>query len=75
LVNSDVALFEASRSMEAGVLIRDHQGGFLVACREKLEVYPAPEYAEALDLHRVFSLARDEGFNKVLFAYDSPSLA
>jgi hypothetical protein len=45
LVNSDAALFEATRSMGAGVLIRNHRGDFLVACCQHLEGYAVPEYA------------------------------
>jgi hypothetical protein len=37
---SDAAIFEASRSMGAGVLIRNHLGDFLRACRDHMDVFP-----------------------------------
>jgi hypothetical protein len=36
LVNSDVAISEATGCMAAGVVIRNHQGDFLVASRERI---------------------------------------
>jgi hypothetical protein len=74
LVSSDAAIFEASRSMGAGVLIRNHLGDFLRACREHMDVFPEPEYAEALALRRAVSLAREEGYDRVTFASDCLSL-
>ena len=35
LVNVDAAIFASTRHMGAGVVIRDHLGSFLVACRER----------------------------------------
>jgi ribonuclease HI len=74
LVNSDAAISEATGCMGAGVVIRNHQGDFLVACREHLNQITEPEYAEALALRRAVVLAKEEGFDRVVFASDCLSL-
>jgi hypothetical protein len=64
LVTSDVAIFEVVGCMATGVVIRnDHI--FLMACRGHLNGTAPPEYAEALALRQVVTLARNDGFNKV----------
>jgi hypothetical protein len=60
--------------MGAGVVIRDHHGTCLVACRQHLHSSPPPELAEALALRRAFELARDEGFDRAIFESDYLSL-
>ena len=60
--------------MGAGVLIRNHNGNFLIACREHMSGVAAPEYAEALALRRAVSLAREEGYDRVVFSSDCLSL-
>jgi hypothetical protein len=74
LVNSDVAVFEALGRMGAGIISRNHQGTCLVSCRQQLHGLLPPKNAEALTLRRAVSLARDEGFDKVIFATDCLSL-
>jgi ribonuclease HI len=74
LVNSDAAVFEALGRMGAGIIVRNHQGTCLVSCRQQLHGLVPPENAEALALRRAVSLARDEGFDKVIFASDCLSL-
>jgi hypothetical protein len=39
-----------------------------------MDVFPEPEYAEALALRRAVSLAREEGYDRVTFASDCLSL-
>jgi hypothetical protein len=45
-------LFKATGCMASGVVIRNHHGVFLVACRDHLNWIFEPEYAEALALRR-----------------------
>jgi hypothetical protein len=65
LVNSDAAIFEASGCMGAGVVVRDHLGTCLVACRQHMVGVCLPKLVEALALRRAAELARDEGLEKV----------
>jgi hypothetical protein len=74
LVSSDAAVFEALGRMGAGVIAQNHQGTYLVSCRQQLHGLVPPENAEALALRRAVSLARDEGFDKVIFASKCLSL-
>jgi hypothetical protein len=60
--------------MGAGVVLRDHLGACLVACRQQLQGLASLEDAEALALRRAVLLARDEGFDKVIFVTDCLSL-
>jgi ribonuclease HI len=73
-VNSDAAIFEAAGCMGTGAIIRDHQGSCIAACRQHIQGVQQPECAEALALRRAVELARDKGFNKVIFASDCLSL-
>jgi hypothetical protein len=61
-------LFKATGCMASGVVIRNHHGVFLVACRDHLNWIFEPEYAEALALRRAvfFFLAKEEGFDRVV---------
>jgi hypothetical protein len=60
--------------MGAGVIIRDHHGFFLAACRQHMEGLAAPEYAEALALRRAVQFAQEEGMDKMIFKLDCLSL-
>jgi hypothetical protein len=53
--------------MGVAVIIRDHQGNFLAACRHRFEGLASPEYAKSLALRRVVEFAREKGMNKVIF--------
>jgi hypothetical protein len=74
LINSDAALFEDTKSMGAGVVIRDHRGQCIGACRQHLQGFSSPEFAEPLALLRAVSLAREKELDKVIFATDCLSL-
>jgi hypothetical protein len=74
LVNVDAALFNDLRRMAAGMVIRDHVGRCLLAASEPLVGYTSPELAETLALQRAVNLARDNGFQDVIFASDCLSL-
>jgi hypothetical protein len=70
LINSGAAIFEASGGMGASVVVRDHHGICLVACRQHLRGSSPPELAEALALRRAVEL----GFDKAVFESDCLSL-
>jgi hypothetical protein len=74
LVNSDAAIFKESAGMAAGVIIRDHLGTCIAACRQYINNLPSPEYGEAIALRRAVLLARDRGLDKAIFASDCLSL-
>jgi ribonuclease HI len=69
LVNVDAAIFSISR-MGVGVVIRDHNGVCVTACNEYQEEVTSPEIAEALALRCTITLARDEGFTKIIINSD-----
>jgi ribonuclease HI len=74
LVNVDAAIFPVSRRMGVGVVIRDHNGVCLTACSEYQEEVTSPEIAEALALRRAITLAKDEGFTKIIINSDCLSV-
>jgi hypothetical protein len=74
VVNSDATVFYGSGGFSAGVLTRDHEGNFLVACRQFMLDQVEPELAEALALCRAVELARDEGVINAVFESDCLSL-
>jgi hypothetical protein len=74
LVNVDAALFDNLHRMAVGVVMRDHTGQCLLAASEPLVGYSSPELAETLALRRAVSLAREGGFQDVIFSSDCLSL-
>jgi hypothetical protein len=60
--------------MVAGVVIRDHLGSCIAACRQYITNLPSPEYGEAIALRRAVFLARDRGLEKAIFASNCLSL-
>jgi ribonuclease HI len=73
-INCDAALFSSSRRMGLGVVIRNHIGQYVAACRELHEKVTTPEVVEAMALRRALSLAGDEGFSKIMVVSDCLSL-
>jgi ribonuclease HI len=73
-INCDAALFSSLRRMGLGVVIRNHIGQYVAACRELHEEVTTPEVVEALALRRALSLAGDEGFSKIMVVSDCLSL-
>jgi hypothetical protein len=74
LVNSDAAISKVTCCMGSGVVIRNHHGVFLVAFWDHLNWLSEPEYAKALALPHDVILAKEEGFDRVVFASDCLSL-
>jgi hypothetical protein len=73
-INVDAALFPAARRWGLGVVIHDHQGGFLLSCSEGGDGLPAPEMAEALSARKGLVIAKEHGFKKVELVSDCLSL-
>jgi ribonuclease HI len=73
-INVDAAIFASSRQMGSGVVIRDHNGVCLTACSERVDEVVTPEIAEALAMRRAMSLAKDEGFSKIIVNSDCLSV-
>jgi hypothetical protein len=69
-VSVDAALFATSSRMGVGVIIRNHIGMCLVACSQVFDAVTSPELAKALAIRRALSLAKEEGFNKIVLASD-----
>jgi ribonuclease HI len=74
MVNVDAAMFNQSRRMCIGVVIRDHNGKCLAACSEHQEEVATPEIAEAVAMRRVLSLAAEEGFANIIISSDCLSV-
>jgi hypothetical protein len=74
LVNVDAAIFSNNRRMGAGVVIRDHSDQCLAACSEHMEEVTKPEIAKALAMRRAITLAKDEGFAKIIINSDCLSV-
>jgi ribonuclease HI len=74
VVNSDAAIFHGRRVSSAGVIIRDHDGKFLVASHHFMSGHLEPELAEALALRRAVELALEEGVCNAIFESDCLSL-
>jgi hypothetical protein len=51
--------------MGLGVVIRDHQGGFLLSCSEGGDGLLAPEMADALAARKGLVIAKEHSFKKV----------
>jgi hypothetical protein len=56
--------------MGVGVVVRNHKGDFLAAQSQLLDEIMTPEIAEAHTIRCAVSLARDEGWNRIVLASD-----
>jgi pentatricopeptide repeat protein len=74
MVNVDAALFAESNRIGIGLVIRDHNGRFLAACRRGLEGFTEPEIAEATALRHAVRFVSILPYNQVTFASDCLSL-
>lgn len=74
LLMSDAAVFSDQGKSGAGVVALDHAGRCVIACCESFQGKLIPELAEAKALRRAIFLAREENFDKVIFASDCLSL-
>ncbi|KAF0913649.1 hypothetical protein E2562_023753 [Oryza meyeriana var. granulata] len=62
-ISTDAAIFQSSRQMGLGVVIRDHNETCVFACNELVPGITTPEVAEAVAIRRALSLAWEEGFH------------
>uniref|UniRef100_A0ACD5VPV2 Uncharacterized protein n=1 Tax=Avena sativa TaxID=4498 RepID=A0ACD5VPV2_AVESA len=74
MVNVDAAMFNQSRRMGVGVVIRDHTGKCLAACSEHHEEVATPEIAEAVAMRRALIFVAEEGLANVIVSSDCLSL-
>ncbi|KAE8783266.1 non-ltr retroelement reverse transcriptase [Hordeum vulgare] len=70
MINVDATLFETTKRMGVGIVVRDHTGSFIAACSESYANVMIPEMAEALAVRRAVSFALEEGYSKVNFGSD-----
>lgn len=73
-VNVDTALFAESKKMDIGLVIRDHNGSFLAACRQSRNWVTEPELAEAIALIYAVHFVSSLPYHKVLLASDCLSV-
>jgi hypothetical protein len=60
--------------MGVGIIIRDHNGNFLSACRQLLDEVTSPEIAEALAIRHAVTLTRDEDLDRIILVSDCLSV-
>ena len=48
MVNVDAAIFQKANRMGLGIVVRDHRGEVLAACRQGIDMITNPELAEAI---------------------------
>ncbi|TVU45008.1 hypothetical protein EJB05_04476, partial [Eragrostis curvula] len=59
MVNVDAAVFQKDNRMGMGIVIRDHKGDFLAACRQGVDKITNPEVAEAIAFRRAVLFASE----------------
>ena len=74
LINIDAAIFSQSQRMGIGVVIRNHLGQVLAACRRYVMHFQLPELAEAVAMRHALKFAEEAGFRKVIVASDCATL-
>jgi hypothetical protein len=62
----DAALFASSKSMGAGVVVRDQQGTFVAAAGDNIHDVVNPDIAEACAIRFALSWAQDEGMDHIV---------
>jgi hypothetical protein len=55
-------------------MIQNHNGKCVSTCSELIQDVTAPELAEALAIRRAMTLAREEGYDKIILATDCLSM-
>jgi hypothetical protein len=56
------------------VVFRDHYGRFVLCARERLDIFPRPELAEALAARRAVMVAKEHGVARVAMVSDCLSM-
>jgi ribonuclease HI len=73
-INVDAALFPGERRMGCGVVLRDHNGTFILSVSEGLEGMPQSEMAEALAVRRALTISKEHGVSRAVLISDCLSL-
>ena len=73
--STDVAIFQSSRKMGVGVVIRDHNGDCLYACSELVPGIMMPETIEAIAIQRALSIDWEDGGQQVILTFDCAFLS
>nr|XP_023899473.1 uncharacterized protein LOC112011331 [Quercus suber] len=73
-INTDAAVFSASKSVGIGVVVRDHEGSVLAALSKRMPLPLGPLEAEAKAMHEAISFAKDIGLQDVIFETDSTTI-
>jgi hypothetical protein len=66
--------FASSHRMGTSVVIRDHNDICVAACSERNDEVVTPEIAEVMAMRRAVSLAKDEGYDKIIINSDCLSV-
>ena len=74
MVNVDAAIFHKTNRMGLGIVIRDHKGDFLAACRQGIDRITNPELAEAIAFRQAILFASELSYNRAIVATDCLSL-
>ena len=74
MVNVDATIFHKTNRMGLGIVIRDHKGDFLAACRQGIDRIINPELAEAIAFRRAILFASQLSYNRAIVATDCLSL-
>ena len=74
MINIDAAVFSQTQRMGIGVVIRNHLGQMLAACRRYVNIFQHPELAEAIAMRHALNFAKDAGFQKIIVASDCANL-
>jgi hypothetical protein len=74
MMNVDAALFKKTNRMGLGIVITNHRGEFLAACRQGIDKITNPELAEAVAFGRAILFASRLPYKQVVMATDCLSL-
>jgi hypothetical protein len=74
LVNVDATIFLKDNRMGVGIVIKDHRGDFLAACRQGIKKVSCPQMAKALALRRAIQFASELHYDQAMVATDCLSL-
>ena len=74
MVKIDAALFPKTNRMGLGIVIRNHRGEFIAACRQGIDKITSPELAEATTFRRAILFASGLPYKQVIIATDCLSL-
>ncbi|XP_030964615.1 uncharacterized protein LOC115985854 [Quercus lobata] len=73
-INTDAAVFSASKSVGVGVVVCDHEGSVLAALNKRMPLPLGPLEAEAKPTHEAVSFAKDIGLQDFISETDSTTI-